>query len=560
MAALFVVTPFLASHAHPRKHTRSYSRAHLFAFAQVRLEVTVAPPERFDGRRISKLKEAMAAELATALRIPARGIEVREVREAPPGPAPPPPPPSASSPSGAGADAGTGVGVASAAPRVRGMANASAESSGSSSTGDGGRGGGAGGGGGGSCGGSGGSRPPGRGSIIASAAAAIGLRGNRASIGCGSDSEKKAAVGDGSARTADDGEGSKALEGSSSSTCSASAGKAVRAAATAGAAATSASAASSASASSASASAVRPRVAVTFDLIPWLTRDLAAEGPPPPMTKLELVTAILAVNRRVEALATALELSPDAEASDGGGIMPTGVGAGSGGGAARGGISAGIGAISAGADLTKGPRALSARLFAGETTRAICRDVGLVHVAASGARCRLHAVSRLTLLRDVGLSQEGWMRIVQQFAPSRPATGVSRDAIVAAAMTATRAEGRTVDDLCKALHHARYCAGDAFVLHADFFKVFQGWIYNLDSARARVDATKKHDAFKKMYNACLRDHRSKGLDIHNWLQRPNQHLMRQPLLLDALVASMHSEHPGFVPMQRGLDRIKVRRQ
>ena len=520
--------------------------------------MTVAPPERFDGRRISKLKEAMAAELATALRIPARGIEVREVREAPPGPAPPPPLPSASSPSGAGADAGTGVGVASAAPRVRGMANASAESSGSSSTGDGGRGGGAGGGGGGNCGGSGGSRPPGRGSIIASAAAAIGLRGNRASIGCGSDSEKKAAVGDGSARTADDGEGSKALEGSSSSTCSASAGKAVRAAATAGAAATSASAASSASASSAS--AVRPRVAVTFDLIPWLTRDLAAEGPPPPMTKLELVTAILAVNRRVEALATALELSPDAEASDGGGIMPTGVGAGSGGGAARGGSSAGIGAISAGADLTKGPRALSARLFAGESTRAICRDVGLVHVAASGARCRLHAVSRLTLLRDVGLSQEGWMRIVQQFAPSRPATGVSRDAIVAAAMTATRAEGRTVDDLCKALHHARYCAGDAFVLHADFFKVFQGWIYNLDSARARVDATKKHDAFKKMYNACLRDHRSKGLDIHNWLQRPNQHLMRQPLLLDALVASMHSEHPGFVPMQRGLDRIKVRRQ
>ena len=76
------------------------------------------------------------------------------------------------------------------------------------------------------------------------------------------------------------------------------------------------------------------------------------------------------------------------------------------------------------------------------------------------------------------------------------------------------------------------------------FHVAQEWIYHLDSARARVDATKKHDAFKKMYNACLRDHRSKGLDIHNWLQRPNQHLMRQPLLLDALVGSMHhSEHP-----------------
>lgn len=102
-------------------------------------------------------------------------------------------------------------------------------------------------------------------------------------------------------------------------------------------------------------------------------------------------------------------------------------------------------------------------------------------------------------------------------------------------MTLTRTEGSTVDEFCRALHYSRFSVGDAFAMHADFFKVFQFWIYNLDSARARVDATKKLDAFKKMYNACLRDARSKGLDVHNWLQRPNQHLMRQPLLLDALV-------------------------
>ena len=91
--------------------------------------------------------------------------------------------------------------------------------------------------------------------------------------------------------------------------------------------------------------------------------------------------------------------------------------------------------------------------------------------------------------------------------------------IVRKAMTTARTEGCTVGQLSRVLHYAGTSSlGEAFTMYAEYFKVFQEYCNNLDYARNRVDACKKHEVFKRAFKQCQEDPRSKGMDLHNWLQ------------------------------------------
>ena len=66
----------------------------------------------------------------------------------------------------------------------------------------------------------------------------------------------------------------------------------------------------------------------------------------------------------------------------------------------------------------------------------------------------------------------------------------------------------------------------------------------------------KLETFKRAFRKCQEDQRAKGLNLQNWLMRPNQHLMRQPLLLEALLKNTPKEHPDHDRLLQGLNKAK----
>ena len=270
----------------------------------------------------------------------------------------------------------------------------------------------------------------------------------------------------------------------------------------------------------------RPVVVAVFDLLPWLVQqDEGRESKGPP-SRLDLLAAKMAVNRRVDALAAALSLEPE--------VMK----------ASR-------------VDL-QGPLATSKLLLQGNATKIVDGAAGLRQVAADGQRTVVVPIDMDTLLSSIPLSQESWVTLVQRFTPSKAVQGVDPEVIVRKAMTTARTEGCTVGQLSRVLHYAGTASlGEAFSMYAEYFKVFQEYCNNLDYARNRVDACKKLEVFKRAFRQCQEDPRSRGMDLHNWLQRPNQHLMRQPLLLEAILGNTQKDHPGHASMHTALEKIKV---
>jgi len=124
-------------------------------------------------------------------------------------------------------------------------------------------------------------------------------------------------------------------------------------------------------------------------------------------------------------------------------------------------------------------------------------------------------------------------------------------------MTTARTEGCTVGQLSKVLHYAGTDSiGDVFSMYAQYFKVFEEYCNNVDHARNRVDACKKLEVFKRAFKQCQEDPRSRGVDLHDWLLRPIQHLMRQPLMLGDILGNTQKEHPSFSASKLALHKIK----
>ena len=86
--------------------------------------------------------------------------------------------------------------------------------------------------------------------------------------------------------------------------------------------------------------------------------------------------------------------------------------------------------------------------------------------------------------------------------------------------------------------------------------MFQEYCNNIDNARLRIESCMKLETFKRAFRKCQEDQRAKGLNLQNWLMRPNQHLMRQPLLLEALLKNTPKEHPDHDRLLQGLNKAK----
>ena len=130
-------------------------------------------------------------------------------------------------------------------------------------------------------------------------------------------------------------------------------------------------------------------VIAIFDLLPQLSQQDSASDDSRPPTRLDLLAAKMAVNRRVDALAAALSL-----ASDFNGPPPS-------------------------KELV-GPLAISTRAQQGAATRVIERVAGLRQVSADGQRTPVVPIDSEALLSSIPLSSESWVTLVQRFTPSKP--------------------------------------------------------------------------------------------------------------------------------------------
>ena len=252
-------------------------------------------------------------------------------------------------------------------------------------------------------------------------------------------------------------------------------------------------------------------------------------------------------HRRVEALAAALELPAPPSAAD----------ARRGGDAAR--LDAQHGArhdaqppaaeASPSLAPSRAATALSARLAAGKLTRHIDRPYGLhaqqdaeharddaQHAphGAGGAEPPKPLLQRVVVvgahseLRELGLSAAEWKALVLELA--QPECSEAATAALAAP------EG-TVAALAAALRGDKAVSiAEVFLRFAEYFKVFAAYTSGLDAARSRIDAIRKLETGREVLQQCQQDSRTRGSDIHDWLVRPNQHIMRQPMLLEQVSA------------------------
>ena len=149
------------------------------------------------------------------------------------------------------------------------------------------------------------------------------------------------------------------------------------------------------------------------------------------------------------------------------------------------------------------------------------------------------------------------------------------EVIVRKAMTTARTEGCTVGQLSKVLHYSgTESIGDVFSMYAQYFKVFEEYCNNLDHARNRVDACKKLEVrlhargrantvtraegvarfaqvFKRAFKQCQEDPRSRGMDLHNWLQSTHH----APSTVPGAGSSAHAHHT--LPWCLHQDRINI---
>ena len=85
----------------------------------------------------------------------------------------------------------------------------------------------------------------------------------------------------------------------------------------------------------------------------------------------------------------------------------------------------------------------------------------------------------------------------------------------------------------------------------------QEYCNNMEAAGHRVAALNKMDAFRRVFSECQASPEAKGSDIMNWISRHNQHLMRQPLILDALAQLTPREHPDRAGLDAALEKLQV---
>jgi hypothetical protein len=82
------------------------------------------------------------------------------------------------------------------------------------------------------------------------------------------------------------------------------------------------------------------------------------------------------------------------------------------------------------------------------------------------------------------------------------------------------------------------------------------WLNGLDSARARLGACTKLDTFRRVLLRCQADPRTDGVDLDNWLARPGQHVMRQPLVVANLLDFTQPEHPDYASLRTALEAVQ----
>ena len=168
-------------------------------------------------------------------------------------------------------------------------------------------------------------------------------------------------------------------------------------------------------------------------------------------------------------------------------------------------------------------------LARGNATRRIDSSAGVQLIDEAGGAKDVLAVSAATPLREirrVGIEMDDDLG---GFAASDAARQIVSSSL------ADRSAGTTIAGLAAALRGAKASSlADVYVQYAQFFKVFAAWSFNLESARHRIDACKKLESFQAALASCQSDPRCERADILNWLVRPNQHLMRQPMLLENL--------------------------
>ncbi len=130
-----------------------------------------------------------------------------------------------------------------------------------------------------------------------------------------------------------------------------------------------------------------------------------------------------------------------------------------------------------------------------------------------------------------------------------------------AAITLTRKSAATISGLALAIHGNGRASSIGSVLEtrAPSIGAFQAYINTSDDSRHRVGAMKKQSVFRKdVFAECQADPRCRNLDLHNWLMRPPQHLMRQPLLLRAVLEHTDAEHPDWPRLTAALRKIRAR--
>ena len=235
----------------------------------------------------------------------------------------------------------------------------------------------------------------------------------------------------------------------------------------------------------------------------------------------EAAQQLIAFHRKVEALATALAL-PAASANNE--------------------------AVAHAISCVGGASRLSERLAHGRVTCAIDRALGLRRIDASGQRGRVIAPSASTLVREITLDQATWDRLIDELSAAGQLstarqTLIAPDATLAALAGALRGP-------------AAQSVGDTFTSYARHFEVFSAYTSGLEAARSRVNAIKKLESGSQTLARCQLNPRTKGADIHNWLARPNQHLMRQPMLLEQLLSLTPDEHPEHGTLVSALAEVK----
>lgn len=120
------------------------------------------------------------------------------------------------------------------------------------------------------------------------------------------------------------------------------------------------------------------------------------------------------------------------------------------------------------------------------------------------------------------------------------------------------AEDATIGSLAAALRGDKACSvAEAFLEFAPALVGFSAYTSGIDQARSRIDAIKKLESGSATLQRCQEHPDTKNVDIYNWMMRPSQHIMRQPMLLEQLHAMTAEGAPAKPLLEAALNRIKA---